>query len=86
VTEWPDIPRTERLATLIFNVRIYPEHVAVVAQEWLTGSSRSNLIWQTTVERPPGKTNAECLEAGMYRITRAISDGSVPFSGQDDAT
>lgn len=83
---WPEIPRTQRLATVKFAAHIYADHVYVVSQEWPEGGTRSQLIWQTTISRPTGHTNAEALEAALYRIAAAQSAGSLRFSGDDDAT
>jgi hypothetical protein len=84
--QWAEGTPEEKLQTLFFNITIYPSRVAVSFRELPPGESRSSTRWIRTIDRPPGHSNAEALEAALYRIAEAGSSGSLGFSGQDDVT
>lgn len=84
--EWAAGTPEEKQITLYFNITIYPSRVAVSFRETPPGESRSTTRWIRTIDRPPGKTLGECLEAALYRMAEAGSSGSLRFSGDDAGT
>lgn len=65
---WPE-------GQLFISVRVLPDRLSIYVSSRLHGEARSVNVWTGGVVRPEGKTLEECVEAALYRVSRAAADG-----------
>lgn len=82
-SDWRDLPAAAPPPTISFYLRMRAERLELSARYNSGRRGASEPLWETTVERPPGKTLAECVEAALYRVARAGSDGLLVPPGWD---
>jgi hypothetical protein len=82
-SEFKDLPDRVRPANIWLSCYIYESQLLLRVRYTPEGESRSETLWERSVERPPGKTLAECVEAALYRLARAGSDGLLVPPGWD---
>lgn len=81
--DWRDLPAAVRAPSIYLSLRFQPERLLLTAMFNQQGEARSQVLWQSGVQRPPEKTLAECLEAALYRVARAGADGLLVPPGWD---
>lgn len=81
-SDWREIPAV-RQPSVYISLRFTQDRLVLTATYNQQGEARSQVLWTTTVERPPAKSLAECVEAALYRVARAGADGLLVPSGWD---
>jgi hypothetical protein len=67
----------------LLSLRFLPDRVVISVVYRNAASTRSETLWTRSLERPPGKTLAECVEAAVWRASRACADGLLVPEGWD---